>query len=112
MPDLIVVGGGIAGLAAAWEVRSRGAEVVVLEAADRAGGKIRSSPVAGVALDESADAFLARVPEAVDLCRELGLDDLVSPATGRAYVWAGDALRPLPTDQLLGVPTDLDAVAE
>lgn len=112
MPDLIVVGGGIAGLAAAWEARSRGAEVVVVEAADRAGGKIRSSPVAGVALDESADAFLARVPEAVDLCRELGLDDLVSPATGRAYIWAGDALRPLPTDQLLGVPTDLDAVAE
>lgn len=112
MPDLIVVGGGIAGLAAAWEGRSRGAEVVVLEAADRAGGKIRSSPVAGVVLDESADAFLARVPEAVDLCRELGLEDLVSPATGRAYIWAGDALRPLPTDQLLGVPTDLDAVAE
>lgn len=113
MADLVVVGAGIAGLAAAWEARSRGAEVVLLEAGDRAGGKIRSSTVAGVSLDESADAFLARVPEAVGLCRELGLDgDLVSPATGSAYIWSGEALRPLPADQLLGVPTDLDAVAE
>lgn len=112
MADLIVVGAGIAGLAAAWAARSQGAEVVVLEAGDRAGGKLHSSTVAGVSLDESADAFLARVPEAVDLCRELGLDDLVAPATGRAYIWSGDALRPLPADQLLGVPTDLDAVAE
>jgi oxygen-dependent protoporphyrinogen oxidase len=111
--DLIVVGGGIAGLAAAWDARRRGAEVVLFEASAQVGGKIRTSPVAGVPLDESADAFLGRVPEAVELCRELGLgDELVSPATGSAYIWSGGALRRLPADQLLGVPTDLDAVAE
>jgi oxygen-dependent protoporphyrinogen oxidase len=110
--DLAVVGGGITGLAAAWEAWRRGARVVVLEAGTALGGKLRTSPLAGVALDESADAFLARVPEAVTLCAELGLEaELVSPGTGTAYVWWDGALRRLPGDQLLGVPTDLDAVA-
>ncbi|HEY8544060.1 MAG TPA: protoporphyrinogen oxidase, partial [Acidimicrobiales bacterium] len=112
MTDLAVVGGGIAGLAAAWEARRRGADVVVLEAADRLGGRLRTSPVAGVPLDEAADGFLARVPEATELCRAVGLgDDLVSPATGAAWIWSGDALRKIPSEQLLGVPTDVDAVA-
>jgi oxygen-dependent protoporphyrinogen oxidase len=110
--DLAVVGGGISGLAAAWEGRRRGARVVVFEAGERVGGKLRTSPLAGVDLDESADAFLARVPEAVDLCAELGIDaDLVSPAPGSAYVWLDGVLRRLPAEQLLGVPTDLDALA-
>jgi protoporphyrinogen/coproporphyrinogen III oxidase len=109
--DLAVVGGGISGLAAAWAGLRQGADVVVLEAEDVPGGKVRTSSVAGVALDEGADAFLARVPEAVELCEELGLgDELVSPVTGTAYVWSGGALRQLPAEQLLGVPTDLDAV--
>jgi oxygen-dependent protoporphyrinogen oxidase len=111
--DLAVVGGGISGLAAAWEARAQGARVVVLEAGERPGGKLRTSPLAGVDLDEAADAFLARVPEAVELCDELGLTtELVSPATGAAYVWLDGALRRLPADQLLGIPTDLDAVAD
>ena len=110
--DIAVVGGGISGLAAAWAGMQQGADVVVLEAAGAPGGKLRTSPVAGIEIDEGADAFLARVPEAVRLCRELGLaDDLVSPATGTAYVWIDGALRRLPPEQLLGVPTDLDAVA-
>jgi protoporphyrinogen/coproporphyrinogen III oxidase len=110
--DVAIVGAGITGLAAAWEARRQGAEVVVLEASDQPGGKLRTSPVAGIPLDESADAFLARVPDAVGLCTELGIrDKLVAPRTGRAYVWARSALRPLPEEQLLGVPTDLDAAA-
>jgi protoporphyrinogen/coproporphyrinogen III oxidase len=110
--DLAVVGGGISGLAAAWEGLRRGAEVAVLEASGRPGGKIGTSPIAGIDLDEGADAFLARVPEAVELCNELGLGgDLVSPATGTAYVWIDGALRQLPAEQILGVPTDLEAVA-
>ncbi|MFP3900064.1 MAG: protoporphyrinogen oxidase [Acidimicrobiia bacterium] len=113
MTDLVVVGGGISGLAAGWEAMRRGADVLVLEADDRPGGKLHTSPFAGVPLDEGADAFLARVPEAVELCQEVGLgDDLVTPTSGSAYVFSEQALRRLPAEQLLGVPTDLDAVAE
>jgi protoporphyrinogen/coproporphyrinogen III oxidase len=109
--DLAVVGAGITGLAAAWEATGRGASVALFDPGP-AGGKLRSSPFAGGVLDESADAFLARVPEGVELCRELGLDgDLVSPAVRTAYVWSRGALRPLPAGHVLGVPTDLDALA-
>ena len=110
--DLAVVGGGISGLAAAWEGTRRGASVVVFDAAGRVGGKLVTSPVGDRLLDESADAFLARVPEAVALCAELGIEhELVRPAAGSAYVWNDGALRRLPAEQLLGVPPDLDAVA-
>lgn len=103
---LTVVGGGIAGLAAAWEAVQRGAEVTVLEASDRLGGKIRTEPLDGVVVEAGPDAFLARVPAAVQLCEELGLSSsLVSPAVGRAMVWSGGRLRLLPEATLLGVPT-------
>ena len=86
--------------------------VVLLEAGERVGGKLRTSRLGGAEVDESADAFLARVPEAVDLCDELGIAaDLVAPATGAAYLWLDGGLRRMPADQLLGIPTDLDALA-
>jgi len=108
-----VVGGGIAGLAAAWELRRRDpdAEVTVLEATGRLGGKLRTSSFAGRMVDEGADAFLARVPEGHELCAELGLADaLVAPTSGRAYVAGGTELHALPAGLVLGVPTDADAV--
>ncbi|MDQ1401931.1 MAG: protoporphyrinogen/coproporphyrinogen oxidase [Actinomycetota bacterium] len=107
-----VVGGGISGLTAAWYASKLGAEVVVHEASERLGGKISRATIAGQQVDTGADAFLARVPEGIELCRDLGLgDELVSPATGRAYVWTRGALRPLPDGLVLGVPTDLPALA-
>lgn len=108
-----VVGGGITGLAAAFELRaaSPDAEIVVHEATDRLGGKVHTIDFAGRAVDSAADAFLARVPWGVDLCRELGLEArLVSPAQQSAYVWCDGALHRLPAGLVLGVPTDLDAV--
>jgi oxygen-dependent protoporphyrinogen oxidase len=111
-PAVAVVGGGITGLAAAYELSRSGARVVVFEASDRLGGKILTTEFAGRPVDAGADAFLARHPAAVELCRELGLGDrLISPATQQASVLIERSLRPFPSRTLLGVPTDLDAVA-
>jgi oxygen-dependent protoporphyrinogen oxidase len=113
MNRVAVVGGGISGLAAAYELRRRlsDASIVVHEASDRFGGKVATSRFAGRLVDEGADAFLARVPWGVDLCRELGIvTTLVSPSAASAYVWWDGALRQLPAGLVLGVPTDLDAV--
>ena len=111
MTSFVVVGGGITGLVAAREAAIAGAEVTIVEPG-RLGGKVQTSPFDGGVLDEAADAFLARVPEGVGLCRELGIDgDLVSPAARRAHVWSRGALRLLPEAQVLGVPTDLDELA-
>ncbi len=108
-PRVAVVGGGIAGLAAAHRLCCSGAEVVLLDA-DRLGGKLRTSMFAGRPVDEAADAFLARVPFATDLARAVGLGDrLVAPATGAAQVLVDDRLVPLPAAHLLGIPTEPDA---
>jgi oxygen-dependent protoporphyrinogen oxidase len=107
---IVVVGGGITGLSAAWELRDLEGEVVVLEASDTFGGILRTSDLAGRPLDEAADSLLARVPWGIELCQELGLgDQLVAPASRNAYVWHDGALRPFPEGHVLGVPTDLDA---
>jgi oxygen-dependent protoporphyrinogen oxidase len=109
---LVVVGGGVAGLAAAAEATRRGAQVTVLEASSRVGGKVAVSEVGGLAVDEGADSMLTRVPDGIALARDAGLEDeLVAPATGEAFVWSRGALRPLPTGTLLGLPTDLSALA-
>lgn len=110
-----VVGGGITGLAAARHAAANGIDrVVVFEASDRLGGKLRTSPFAGLpAVDEGPDAFLARVPEAAALCRELGLgDELVSPAVGKAWLWWQHRLHALPEGLVLGVPADLAGLAK
>ena len=80
-PVVAVVGGGIAGLAAAWELvggiggQKERPTVVVLEAGGRVGGKIESRSFAGRDVDLGPDAFVARRPEALERCRELGLED-------------------------------------
>jgi protoporphyrinogen/coproporphyrinogen III oxidase len=112
MTAVAVVGGGVAGLAAALDLAAGGAEVVLLEAGDRLGGKVRTGSLAGVAMDLGPDSFLARRPEAVRLCTELGLAaDLVSPAATSAGVWSRGRVRMLPGGQVLGVPSDARALA-
>jgi protoporphyrinogen/coproporphyrinogen III oxidase len=106
-----IVGGGITGLSAAWFLRGH-ADVTLYESDSRLGGKIRTDDFAGRRVEAGPDAFLARVPHATALCEAVGLgDELVAPASGKAYVWATGALRPLPTGTVLGAPTDLGALA-
>ena len=107
---VIVVGGGIAGLAAfrQLQVQQPNIEVVLLEASPHLGGKIRTTDFLGRQIDEGADAFITRVPWALELCDQLGLGSLlVSPASSSAYVLINGVLRKLPKGLVLGVPTKL-----
>ena len=113
MARVIVVGGGITGLVAAHELSAiDGIEVILLEASERLGGHIRTSPFAGrPAIDESADAFLARVPHATQLAHSVGLgSELTSPAVANAAVWL-DRLHSIPDGIVLGVPGKLTRLA-
>ncbi|QWC84945.1 protoporphyrinogen oxidase [Nocardioidaceae bacterium] len=111
---MAVVGGGIAGLSAARRLLlgRPDLDVVVLDAADRVGGKLRLAEVGGVEVDVGAESLLFRRPEAVDLAREVGLgDDLEHPATYAARVWSRGARRPLPRS-VMGVPGDQASLEE
>ncbi|NGO15265.1 protoporphyrinogen oxidase [Streptomyces sp. HC44] len=108
----VVIGGGIAGLAAAHRLLDGGARVTVLEATDRLGGKLLPGEIAGARVDFGAESMLARRPEAVALAREVGLDTrLQTPATASASIWTRGALRPMPKGHVMGVPGTASALA-
>ena len=112
---VVVVGGGIAGLAAARFLTRDGPRdlrVTVLESSSEVGGKLRVSEVAGVAVDEGAESLLLRRPEGVDLARSVGLgEDLEDAATTSAAVWTRGAMHPMPSGTVMGVPGDLRSLA-
>jgi len=107
-----VIGGGIAGLAAAHAIIEGGARVTLFEADSRLGGMILTTPFAGHPnIDEGADAFLARVPWAVDLARKVSIGaSLTSPSIGKAAVW-WKGLHDIPEGLLLGLPTNVLGLA-
>jgi protoporphyrinogen/coproporphyrinogen III oxidase len=111
-PRVAVVGGGIAGLAAAYFLRDTPASVTVFEGSPRLGGKLATSEVAGIAVDEGAEALLARRPEGTDLIRAVGLaGQLVSPGTTAARIWTRGGFHGLPGRQFMGVPSDFGELA-
>lgn len=109
---VVVIGGGIAGLAAAHRLLDRGVRVTVLEASDRVGGKLLPGEIAGARVDLGAESMLARRPEAIALARAVGLGDrLQPPATSTASIWTRGALRPFPKGHVMGVPGSASALA-
>ncbi|WP_233518255.1 protoporphyrinogen oxidase [Streptomyces corynorhini] len=109
---VVVIGGGIAGLAAAHRLLDTGVRVTLLEATDRLGGKLRTGEIAGAPVDLGAESMLARRPEAVELAEAVGLGALFRPPTAtNASVWTRGALRPLPKGHVMGVPGDPAALA-
>lgn len=113
-PDrhVVVIGGGIAGLAAAHRLLADGVRVTLLEAGPRLGGKLRAGELAGLPVDLGAESVLARRPEALDLARAVGLgEDLQPPATATARLWTRGALRDMPRGHVMGVPGDTAPLA-
>jgi oxygen-dependent protoporphyrinogen oxidase len=108
-PDVAVIGAGISGLAAAHFLAEAGARVLVLEASQQVGGKLRSESVAGVEVDVGAEAMLARRPEGVALAAAAGLETVAATTTSASLRAAG-ALHPLPARTVMGVPGDVEAL--
>lgn len=110
--DAVVIGGGIAGLAAAYELATREVPFALVEAADRLGGLIRTEHLDGFTIDCGADSMLVQKPAALALCSDLGLADRLIPTSPprTAFVYAEGALHPLPSPSVFGVPTSDEAI--
>ena len=112
---IAIIGGGIAGLATAYELeleRRAGAavEYELFEASARLGGVISSAFVKGTVIEHGPDSFLTEKPAAAALCRELGLEpDLVASndAERKTYILVRNRLIPLPDGLMFLIPTRL-----
>jgi len=116
---IAIVGGGIAGLAAAFEIEKArtenpGIHYTLYESRPRLGGSLASEVVDGAVLEEGPDSFLTEKPAAADLCRELGLESELLPsndAARKTCIVVHNRLVPLPDGLMFLVPTRLAATA-
>lgn len=105
-----VIGGGITGLSAAYQLATDGHDVTLFERSGTLGGKVAETTIGGIRIPTAPDNYLARRPEATELIRELGLTaKLNSPAASSARIYRDGHLHRLPPN-VLGIPatSDLD----
>jgi len=110
MPDTVIIGGGISGLAAAYYLAKGGATATILESRPRLGGVIETVQVEGCTIEAGPDSFLSAKPAALELIAELGLTDQVIGSNDHlrvTFVRRGGRLIPLPDGLMMMVPTKI-----
>jgi oxygen-dependent protoporphyrinogen oxidase len=111
-PHVAIVGGGIAGLAAAFYLRNEPVRLTLLEGSSRLGGKLSVSEVAGVPVDEAAESLYANRSKTTGLIKDAGLGDrIMSAGVTASAIWTRGQIRNQPDRQFMGVPCDLDDLA-
>lgn len=115
MKHIIIIGGGITGLAAAYrlEMLTDDVAITLVEREVRLGGKILTERVDGFVIEGAPDSFLSRKPRGIGLCEELGLTAALQgrrPGFEKTFVWRHGALHRLPSGLTGLIPTNLEAL--
>lgn len=114
---IAVVGGGVAGLASAWQLKQQlpNAQITIFEASDQLGGFLQTDSIDGYLVETSADMFSTDPATALELCRKLGhAEELIEtrPVPQRAYIATPTGICPVPAGFSLMLPNDVAAVVE
>ncbi len=110
MTDVLIVGGGISGLSAAYYLAKAGAPSTLVESRPRLGGVIQTERIQGCTIETGPDSFLAAKPAAFELVRELGLGDQIIGSNDHlriTFVRKNGRLVPLPDGLMMMVPTKI-----
>ena len=105
-----IIGGGISGLSAAWYLKKLRPEalVTIFESGGQTGGVLQTVREGDFLIEQAADMFVARPSFALELCRELGIEDellTTKPVEERAFIGLGDEIHPVPQGLSMMVPT-------
>lgn len=110
MPDFLVIGGGIAGLAAAYELFREGQDFILIEENNYFGGKIKTTLKDGFVLEGGPDCFLSEKPQVFQIARELKFEDKIIGTNDEfkgTYILSGGKLHELPEGLMMMVPTKI-----
>jgi len=113
MKKIVIIGGGIAGLAAAYHIheeisKSTPVACTLLESSEKFGGKISTMRFDGFIVERGPDSFISQKPQAIELCKKLGLEDRLtgtSPDHPNTYVCLKNKLVTMPDGLSLMIPT-------
>lgn len=110
MPGVVIIGGGISGLSAAYYLAKRAVRSTIIEPRPRLGGVIQTEHIDGCTVEAGPDSFISAKPAALELIRELGLGDEVigsNDFSRKTFVWKRGRLVPLPDGLMMMVPTKI-----
>ncbi|KAA9016489.1 protoporphyrinogen oxidase [Niallia endozanthoxylica] len=119
MKTVLVIGGGVTGLSAMYELqkwkKEHGKEVrlVLAEASDELGGKIRTVKTGDFIMESGADSIVARKANTMSFIKDLGLESkVVLNDTGRSYIFTDGELKPIPEESVFGIPASIESLAK
>jgi oxygen-dependent protoporphyrinogen oxidase len=110
--NVVVVGGGISGLASAYYLLQSGFRPVLIERSGRFGGLIKTDHIEGCELEAGPDSFIASKPAVAELAKQLGIETEIigsNDASRRIFIVQAGKLQPMPPGMVFMVPGDLDA---
>jgi len=105
---VVIVGGGISGLSAAYYLSKAGISSTLIERRPRLGGVIQTERIHGCVLEAGPDSFISVKPAAAELVKEVGLGEALIGSNDHlrvTYIWRGGRLVPIPDGLMMMVPT-------
>jgi oxygen-dependent protoporphyrinogen oxidase len=115
MHPVVIVGGGISGLSAAYYLNKSGIRPTLVERSNRLGGVIQTEQVQGCTLEAGPDSFIAMKPSAIDLIEDASLGDQVigsNDGLRATFILRRGKLQPLPDGMMMMIPTKIMPVVK
>ncbi|MDQ0201505.1 protoporphyrinogen oxidase [Neobacillus ginsengisoli] len=118
MKTVLVIGGGITGLSAMYELQKwkkanhADLKLILVESSSELGGKIRTVKDGSFVMESGADSIVARKANSMPFIDELGLErEVVYNSTGRSFIYTDGELKPIPADSVFGIPASIESLA-